>query len=399
MPPKKAEPTESAAEPIEAEHMPPLAHTTLPALAQPAQDRAMVLMPATSIETAVERYTALVGFVQKLMKPDIDFGVIPGTNAKPVLLKPGGEKLCMFFGLRPEFLLIDTVKDWDRGIFYFEYKCILYRGDYKAGEGVGSCNSREKKYRYRNSERVCPGCGKATIIKGKDEFGGGWLCFSKKGGCGLKFHERAPEIVDQEVGQVENPEPFELINTIQKMGQKRAFMAAVIMTVNASEFFTQDLEDFDHTPEPHREPAPAPQNPATPSAAPKAPNPPASGPSPAQRPAARPTGQAEGAGVNNAKFFEDTGVVDFGKQGQYGWSIRLNGVYMDIASKDGDYWDMAMESKNTGTPVKCRYQPKKNPKYFELVKMRWTDAVQPTVAPEDDPRNYPSENELAASPA
>jgi hypothetical protein len=38
----------------------------------------------------------------------------------------------------------------------------------------------------------CPKCGKTgTIIKGREEYGGGFLCFAKKGGCGAKF-EKAP---------------------------------------------------------------------------------------------------------------------------------------------------------------------------------------------------------------
>lgn len=150
------------------------------------------------------------------------------------------------------------------------------------------------------------------------------------------------------------------------------------------------------TVEPHREPAPAPQKPATPSAAPKAPNPPASAPNPAQRPAARPTGQPAGARLRDDGYIEDTGVVDFHKDGQYGWSMRLNGVYIDIASKDGDCSDMALASKATGQPVQVIYKPKKNPKFFELVKMRWTPQAEP-VAPEDDPRNYPRADMADAS--
>ena len=34
----------------------------------------------------------------------------------------------------------------------------------------------------------CPKCGKTdSVIKGKPEFGGGWLCYSKKNGCGEKW--------------------------------------------------------------------------------------------------------------------------------------------------------------------------------------------------------------------
>ncbi|KKM07766.1 hypothetical protein LCGC14_1730650 [marine sediment metagenome] len=34
---------------------------------------------------------------------------------------------------------------------------------------------------------LCPECGQPTIIKGKEEWGGGWVCWKKEGGCGAKF--------------------------------------------------------------------------------------------------------------------------------------------------------------------------------------------------------------------
>jgi hypothetical protein len=34
---------------------------------------------------------------------------------------------------------------------------------------------------------ICPVCGKDAIIQGKPEYGGGWLCYKQKGGCGAKF--------------------------------------------------------------------------------------------------------------------------------------------------------------------------------------------------------------------
>lgn len=38
-----------------------------------------------------------------------------------------------------------------------------------------------------SDQKLCPKCQKPAIIKGKAEYGGGWLCFKKKGGCGAKF--------------------------------------------------------------------------------------------------------------------------------------------------------------------------------------------------------------------
>src|SRR5207237_247907 len=128
--------------------------------------------------------------------------------------------------------------------FYYLYRCALYRGDLLIAEGDGSCNSRESKYRYRQGERKCPSCGQATIIKGREEYGGGWVCFVKKGGCGAKFPTGDQAIEGRQVGRVINPAIADQVNTIQKMAAKRALIAATLLAVNASEFFTQDLEDI-----------------------------------------------------------------------------------------------------------------------------------------------------------
>src|SRR5207253_1530601 len=37
----------------------------------------------------------------------------------------------------------------------------------------------------------------------------------------------------------------EILNTLQKMAQKRAYVGAVIIAVGASDFFTHDIEDMD----------------------------------------------------------------------------------------------------------------------------------------------------------
>lgn len=205
-------------------------------------------MPALSIGEAVQRRVALVEFVQQVMKSGVDFGVIPGTQ-KPTLLKPGAEKLCTLFGLTSRFQLLRAVEDWKgegsegEPFFYYLYHCQLWRDALLIAEGDGSCNSWEQKYRYRDAQRICPACETAAIIKGKAEYGGGWLCFVKKGGCGAKFADEDETIVGQPIGRVRNPDIADVVNTIQKMAQKRALIAATLLAVNASEFFTQDEEE------------------------------------------------------------------------------------------------------------------------------------------------------------
>ena len=208
---------------------------------------AEMFMPVMDVKQAVARRGALVGFVQGIMVKGADYGAVPGTD-KPTLLKPGAEKLTTFFGLAPVFVSERIVEEFgDDGrepLFFYRYRCELYRNGVLVGSGIGSCNSRESKYRYRNAARICPHCGKPAIIKGQEQYGGGWVCFKKKDGCGAKFADNDPAIVNQQMGKVPNPDVADLVNTIDKMAQKRALIAAVLIAVNASEFFTQDVEDM-----------------------------------------------------------------------------------------------------------------------------------------------------------
>jgi len=246
------------------------------------------LMPAMTLAEATERFQAVVQFTREIMHAGTDYGVIEGTD-KPTLLKPGAEKLTTFFGLTVRYELIEAEQDWsgtahdDEPFFYYWFRCGLSRGDFLIAEADGSCNSWETKYRYRQASRKCPRCMKATIIKGREEYGGGWLCWTKKGGCGAKFPDGDPLIETQETGRVPNPNPADIVNTIKKMAQKRALVAATLLAVNASEFFTQDLEDLgaavvdaeytvveDPAPNPGPKPAPKQAPPTRPS--PSAPN-------------------------------------------------------------------------------------------------------------------------------
>jgi hypothetical protein len=208
-------------------------------------------MPALTIEQALARRDQQREFIHKVLLKDQDYGRVPGTG-KDTLLKPGAEKLLMFFGLRPRFDAIQTIEDWTgknydgEPFFYYHQKCILHRDGEIMAEGDGSCNSRESKYRYRQGERKCPSCGQPAIIKGKQEYGGGWLCFPKKGGCGAKFKDGDQTIEGQQTGRVLNADVADQANTILKMAQKRALVAATLIGVNASEYFTQDVEDLPH---------------------------------------------------------------------------------------------------------------------------------------------------------
>lgn len=220
-------------------------------------------LPVLSLEQSLARRDVVVQATKQLMREGVDFGSIPGIE-RQTLLQPGADKLCNLFGLTIKYSFDQKIEDWtgaDHGgepFFYYLIRSQAFRGEWLAGEGVGSCNSWEAKYRWRKGDRTCPKCGAAAIIAGRKEYGGSWLCYAKKGGCGAKFADDDPSITSQTVGRVPNQDVYDVINTVQKMAFKRAKISATINATSASEFFTQDVEDLPELHAPGEKP-PSPQ--------------------------------------------------------------------------------------------------------------------------------------------
>jgi hypothetical protein len=183
------------------------------------------------------------------LKNNQDYGVIPGTNGKPTLLKPGAANLIAAFNchLDGDDKCALEIMDPDKGKYGFVAYRIVVRivsnndGSVRA-MGQGSCNSFEGKYRYRNAKPLCPECGKETIFKSK--FEPGFYCFGKAGGCGAKFSATDKAILSQKEGRVENENPLDLANTILKIAIKRATTDAALQLPGVARFFTQDLDDM-----------------------------------------------------------------------------------------------------------------------------------------------------------
>lgn len=215
--------------------------------------------PSTEIVAYAERIGAMsivdikaqVNLIQhvmrEVMQKDQHYGVIPGTGTKPTLLKAGAEKLCLTFRMDPQY---ESTEKYDGQHLTVKSKCVLYHipTGQRLGSGEGSCSTKESKYAYRTSIRKCPNCDAESIIKGKDfkndGLPTGWVCFSKKGGCGAKFKDGDEAIEKQTVGRVPNEDLADQYNTVLKMADKRSLVAAVMNTTAASDIFTQDIEDM-----------------------------------------------------------------------------------------------------------------------------------------------------------
>ena len=155
-------------------------------------ERKEEMMPvfAVSMEEAQQRLTELQAFIKSQMVVDEDYGIIPGCS-KPSLYKPGAEKLAIIYGFSPRAKIESRVEDWEKGFFHYQVKCELVskRTGFIVAEGLGACNSKEKRYRQQDA--------------------------------------------------------YTLNNTILKMAKKRALVDAVLTATRTSGEFTQDVEDID----------------------------------------------------------------------------------------------------------------------------------------------------------
>jgi len=194
-------------------------HETLPSASEAPQTEAQFsrdggesLSPADAFpDFAVDpaevtrRTQMLKEYVRNHMTEGEDYGIVPG-GTKPTLFKPGAEKLNAVFGLSPYVEVTSREENWDDGFVSYEVKVSLLnkRSDRVDAEGIGSCNSRERRYKNQDAANIA--------------------------------------------------------NTVLKMAKKRALIDATLSATRASGMFTQDLEDMDLS-----EPAPrygAPTRPA-----------------------------------------------------------------------------------------------------------------------------------------
>lgn len=128
--------------------------------------------------------------IQKTLVPNHDYGQAFYGSGKPSLLKPGAEKILMLLGLASQYEIIEKIQDYDDGFFAYTIRCILTKNGIVVTEGLGHCNSKEKKYESDKQDK------------------------------------------------------FMLGNTCLKMAKKRAQVDAALTVGSLSNIFTQDLEDM-----------------------------------------------------------------------------------------------------------------------------------------------------------
>ena len=152
---------------------------TTPIVSAPVPDSSALASPQiTDIETIVAKH----------LKAGRDFDRLPNTT-KPTLLKSGAETLAAVFAFRTTAKVINRIENFDKQFVLYEVCVTVFdRDGNTVAEGLGSCNSRERRYL-------------------KSDFASN-------------------------------------LNTILKMAKKRAFIDAILTATHSSKVFTQDIEDI-----------------------------------------------------------------------------------------------------------------------------------------------------------
>jgi len=210
-----------------------------------ATPRSLANQEELTTDDVIQQVQKIQHIMHEVMKDGEHYGVIPGCGKQPALLKAGAEKLGFTFRLVTKYIVerIDFPGDHREYIVTCELTH-LTSGQY-VGAGMGSCSTKEAKYRYRGNAKVFTGepvpsaywtTRKKDRAKAQEMLGG-------EGYTTGKTESGQWDIC--EVGEkVEHDNPADYYNTILKMAKKRAHVDAILTATAASDIFTQDIEDL-----------------------------------------------------------------------------------------------------------------------------------------------------------
>ncbi len=166
-----------------------------------------------------------MGLVQSLMRDvlvnGVHYGVPEGfpPDAKPFLYDAGSQKIRLIFNLRAEYEIVEKHQG-EKFLGYVVRARLFDRGTGQlVGEGMGACNSRERKYRWRTVPdfKAQPGDREAAVA----------------------ITKKSNQHGEYEVFKIEN-DPWDFQQTILAMAQVRASKKATRDALAASDVLAID---------------------------------------------------------------------------------------------------------------------------------------------------------------
>lgn len=197
-------------------------------------ETSIALAPTTDASTVIDRGTLTTAEViertrkirevmEAVMKPNVHYGVIPGTS-KPTMYQPGADVLAVTFRIAPTIAHVEDLCAHDEVRYRVLVRGVHQVTDEMLAEGTGSCSSNEEKYRWRK-----PVCDAEWEETDSDRRRNKWA----KGQGGKAYQTK----------QIRTS-PVDVENTVLKMAVKRAKIAMILNATAASDVFSQDLEDL-----------------------------------------------------------------------------------------------------------------------------------------------------------
>ena len=182
----------------------------------------------------IEQVQRIQQVMEAVMKKDVHYGVIPGTD-KPTLYKPGAEKIMLTFRIAND-TVVDDLSTHDEIRYRVRQKAIHIESGNVLGEGIGEASSSEEKYKWKKSVNAQE-WEEAAADRRREKW------FKGKQGA------------DYQVKQIRT-NPSDVANTILKMGKKRAIVDMVLTVTAASDIFAQDLDEDHLIPDDGSQPVP-----------------------------------------------------------------------------------------------------------------------------------------------
>ena len=206
-----------------------------------ADNKPALLRPIANPAEVMAHQKEVRNFVMSALTEGKDFGTIPGTNDRKVLLKPGAEVIIAGFGVRPETTILTSEVDHNH---VNKFKSVKWTTIQDPGRDQKAQLKEQFPGRFRNKK------------VGNDWF---WQESTTDEGESLGLYRYvmrtvliSPDgrVIGEGVGSCSTMEtkyirnPRDAENTVLKMATKRAFVAATLSTFGLSDMYTQDVEDM-----------------------------------------------------------------------------------------------------------------------------------------------------------
>lgn len=200
------------------------------------------LVPVLDAGQVAKQLAVIQDVMSNVMQEDTHYGKIPGCGNKPTLLQPGAQVLGVTFQLYGDIEEHQVIR-LEGGHIEVHYRLAIVSRvtGKKVAIGVGSASTMESKHRWRRGEKKVVW----TDDPIPDDYRENKAAYNAKGeGCKKNDQGEWKWVRFEGSDEKVESNPYDVINTVEKIAYKRAYVHGMINSTGCSDIFTQDLEDL-----------------------------------------------------------------------------------------------------------------------------------------------------------